>query len=283
VARPPQPGQSQSYGAANQNEILRQGGLQGQFGGPASGPTMVYMGKDYEKPDRSVKTTKQYQWQRGRTPQDAARSASLPIDVAVAEFWNFDPLQRQRWAELVQRKKGYRNLPSLSDQFYEWRSSQEMAALISSSRGVPTSAFDYMSEAAAWDEANRQRSGGRGGGYSGPVTVTDYQETVNLSNPTEARAFLDNALGQYLGRAPTPKEYKTFTTALNAAQEAAPQIDQSVTTTTPGTATQSRVSNVRREGGIDPGQYTTEWARSQEGVAETQAGTTLLRAFLEMF
>lgn len=278
MVNPRPPGQSNTYGnAASQQEILRMGGMQGQYGGPSTGDTYVYMGPDYErKPLKSDRLPKRPAKVSGPS------TAALPIDIAVGEFWNFDPQQRQRWGQISQGITGYKSPPSIERQFALWRSMTGYAAMASSSRGIPTSPWDIGAESAEFAAANRRPSGG-GGGYSGPVTVTDTQTTVNLSNPSEARAFLDNALGQYLGRAPTAKEYKTFTSALNAAQEESPEVIRSVTTTTPGRATQTRVSDVRREGGMEAGQYATEWARSQEGVAETQAGTTLLRAFLEMF
>lgn len=276
-----QPGQSQTYGnLANYNEIMQAGGMAGQVA-PTMGPTdnLVYMGKDYERPamasDRLPK--------RPFKPSGAS-TAMRPIEFAVNEFWNFDPDQKARWAQISQGITGYRSPPSMERQFALWRDMNTYAGMASSARGSLVSAFDIGAEAAESAAAQRQGGSGGGGRYTGPVTIRDKSETVDLSNPSQARAFLDSALGEYLGRAPSTKEYRMFTKALNAAQEAAPEIIESVSTTTPvSMAEQRRESETKRRGGIEPGQFATEYARSQEGVAETQAGTTLLNAFLEMF
>jgi len=273
------PGQSQTYGnAASANEILRAGGMQGQFGGALGmNDGFVYMGPDYKAPPlKSARLPK-----RQPKPPSPAEMGLMSPQQAEMTFWRFDPQQKQQWAELSRQYLGYRRPPAESTQFGLWRQMIGYAGQASSAWGQNVSPFEMMANAAS--RATPKQGTGGGGGYRGPVTTYDTTEQVNLSNPSEARAFLDQSLGGLLGRAPTPKEYRTFRNALNAAEEASPELIESVTKTTPGQATQRQESKVRREGGIAPGQFATEWSRSQEGVAETQAGTTLLNAFLEMF
>lgn len=125
-------------------------------------------------------------------------------------------------------------------------------------------------------------AGGRGGGYTGPTTQVGTYETINLTNPSQARQLLDDALGQVLGRRPTDVEYKNFTAALNAAQEEAPSITESVSTTTPQGKAKSTVKSKQRvRGGVSEAQLATEFARSQEMAAETAGGTVGFDAFLE--
>jgi hypothetical protein len=269
------PGVSTVYGAsnaANPNEIFNKGGFTPNAG---MNDTFVYMGEDYKAPRPASSDLRR----RAPKPPTPAEMGMMSVQQAQMEFDRFDPMQAKEWGELTRQYVGYKNVPSLERQRSMWNQMIGLAGAASSAWGRNVSPWEMLRSGVERSPA-RQQGQGR---YTGPVTVTDTSRVVNLSNPSEARSFLDGALANYLGRAPSPKEYQTFTKALNAAQEAEPEITRSVTTTTPGRATQTRTSDVRREGGIVPGQYATEWAKSQEGVAETQAGTTLLNAFLEMF
>lgn len=155
------------------------------------------------------------------------------------------------------------------------------------SRGIkvtPLEYWDYYRESGGPGLNAYGDKGGKGAGgrYMGPTTQVGTYETVNLSNPSEARALLDNALGQVLGRRPTDVEYKNFTAALNAAQEEAPSITESVSTTTPqGKAKSTVKSKQKTSGGVSETQLATEFARSQEMAAETIGGTLGFDAFLE--
>jgi hypothetical protein len=235
----------------------------------------VFLGEDYKAPRPASSTLRR----RAPKPPTPAEMGMMTVQQAQMEFDRFDPAQANEWGELTRQYVGYRTVPSLERQRALWNQMIGLAGAASSAWGQNVSPWDMLRSGVERSPA-RQQGQGR---YTGPVTVTDTSETINLTTPSGARSFLDGALGNYLGRAPSAKEYRMFTQALNAAEEAAPEMITSVTTTTPGQATQSRTTKARREGGIVPGQYATEWARSQEGVAETQAGTTLLNAFLEMF
>lgn len=157
---------------------------------------------------------------------------------------------------------------------------------VQQSRGLkvtPLEYADYMRQVLG-PEAYAAKAGGGGGGgrYMGPVTTESVTETINLSDPSTARQFLDSALGDVLGRLPTADEYETFRAALNAAQEAAPSVTESVTTTTPQGKARSKVrSKQRATGGISEAQMATEFARSQEMAAETLGGTAGFTAFLD--
>lgn len=109
-------------------------------------------------------------------------------------------------------------------------------------------------------------SGGGGSAY-GPFTNT----TVSLTNEFDARALVDNALRQYLGRDATAKERKGFWQQLNAAEKKHPSVDSGVTSKG-GT---SRVTS----GGVGAAGAQTmaeDFAMSRDDYAETQGSTTLL-------
>jgi len=144
--------------------------------------------------------------------------------------------------------------------------------------------------------------GGRGGGSSFGGTTTerststfiDDQESIDLTNPSTARMFLEDAIQDYLGRRPSDEEYTKFLNSLNAAQKAAPQRTTGTrTVVSEGTATRTRAGSTsesmqqstarqQTEGGVRPEQMAREFARSQEGAAETAVSTRGVNAFLDL-
>ena len=112
------------------------------------------------------------------------------------------------------------------------------------------------------------------GGFS-----AGYRDTqVNLTNPSQARGLVNNALSQYLGRTATDKEQQAFLAALQQQEKANPNV------TTGSRSYNSRGASTgtsaTQSGGIDPAQFAQEWAQSQEGSAEHMAATTYMDAFV---
>lgn len=208
---------------------------------------------------------------------------TVSVDAAAKAFDSLSPAAMREVKRAADAAYRYDvpaiNLPS----FYEMM--VKGAYQIQQSTGLkvtPLEYPEYMKQALGEDAFGVRAKAGAGGGYKGPVTTVSETESINLSDPSTARQFLDSALGQYLGRRPTDTEYQSFTKALNAAQEEAPSITESMTTTTPQGAGRSRVkSRQRTTGGMSEAQFATEYARSQEGAAETAAGTTGFDVFLE--
>lgn len=124
--------------------------------------------------------------------------------------------------------------------------------------------------------------GGAGGGYSGPVTSKSKQTSVDLTDPSNARALVDAAMTQYLGRRPTDKEYGSFLQQLNAMEEKNPSVTTQTSTTTAGTGSSSTVAKQKTTGGSNAQQYAVEYARGQEGAAEYTAATTVADAFISL-
>jgi hypothetical protein len=165
-----------------------------------------------------------------------------------------------------------------------WARSLNLAAY-ANRQGVRITPFDALDNLLQQSKQYTGSAGGgvRGGGRPmGPTTFVSEDTVVQLSNPSQARAFLDSALETYLGRRPQDDEYRTFLQAVNAAEEASPVVTRSRRRVTPGGEVQEDESFTRRRGGVDQGQIATEFARSREGYAETSVATTGISAFLEL-
>lgn len=278
------PGVSQSYGgtgfAANEAEIYQMGGLQGQFGMPMMGADgLVDMGEDYRQPDvtRTFITPEHLAGDRrtSETVIPGEPTNMFTIEQAELEYFRLDEQQRQRFEDAVTKTFGYTPAPVVMQS--QWNNAVKFVAGYQKATGEGLSPFAYQEGLAA-----RAEGSGRGGGaYTGPVTTVQKSKDINLTNPTQARAFLDSALGEYLGRLPNEEEYENFRKALNAQERMSPVITESESTVTPqGQARREVEAESTRRGGVTPGQFATEFARSQEGAAETAVAGPLLNAFM---
>lgn len=270
-----QPGVSQSYGgtgyAANEYEIYNKGGLEGALGmRPTGADGLVWLGAEFDQPAETIRVPR-------REPiQKPAQQALVPIDQLNTVYFGFDEQQKQQWSNLSERIIGYAATPER--ELALWNSMGQYSAAYQKATGEGITIWSLAEDQAARAEANRS---GQGGAYKGPVTTVSKMKDVDLTNPSGARAFLDRSLGDYLGRLPTDEEYQNFTRALNMAERAAPTITESETTVTPqGDARRTQIGESERRGGFTPQQFATEFARSQEGAAETAVGGPLLNAFL---
>lgn len=278
------PGVSQSYGgtgfAANEAEIYQMGDLGGQLGfAPIGNDGLVYMGSDYDEPARRrTFVTPEHLAGDRRTSETVIpgrETGNFTLEQAELEYYRLDDAQKARWTAATTGAVGYEPSPTYKQSL--WRDAITFVANYQKATGEKLDPFTYMEGLAA--EGGGRRGGG--GAYMGPVTTKSRSKDVNLTNPSEARAFLDNALGEYLGRRPTTDEYENFTKALNIQQRGAPVITTSETTVTPqGDALRVQEGESTRKGGFTPGQFAKEFARGQEGAAETAVGGPLLNAFL---
>lgn len=268
------PGMTADY-ANNALEFLGQAGYAGQFAGINTGNTgLVWLGDEFSM--RNITTGEP----PGRTYSvNGIDPATLVTqDQAYTAFWRLQPEQRQEWDNLVTIFD--QKAPDEARSNAVWRTVVGYAGeTYSADPNRPMSVMDIMRQQAVNAQNDPRRK--KAGAYTGPVTTVARSRDIDLSNPTEARAFLDSSLGQYLGRRPTEEEYRNFTRALNIQERGAPTITESTTTVTPqGKAMRTQVSQSERRGGFTPQQFATEFARSQEGAAETAVGGPLLNAFL---
>ena len=269
MTTPVGPGTSQSLNSY-EAQLLRQGmGTTGALGVPTEADKYVYLGKDYEQnvgvPQSLLK------------PGAFSSSGMVPVDQANNLVWQFTDKQKKQFDDIIE--KGYGRRPnSFEERKSWWERMVGYTGAYSSSTGQNKSVFEV---ADIWANQSKPVQTGGGGMGGGPSTTIYRDENVNLTNPSTARSVLDNALGGYLGRMPSQKEYKSFLNALTMAEEAAPSMSERVVRSSGGT-NQTVTSKGKTSGGVSAQQFATEYAKSDEDYAETRLSTTGLQAFLGM-
>lgn len=168
-----------------------------------------------------------------------------------------------------------------------YRRGLEASAYAYANMGKRVTAIDATAQLLMDDAANGlspdgKSTGGRGGGYSGPVTTVQETRSVNLTDPMSARKLVDDALESYLGRRATAKEQEAFLNTLNKRERLSPSVTRQVATSTPqGPGMTTVQSEVLSEGGFNPSVFAEEFARGQQGAGEYQAATTYLDTFID--
>lgn len=264
TVQPMGPNQTQAYNSLEAQLLAQRVGVTGAYGFPAVDDTMIFLGEDYVTPGR-------------RQPKKGivgGNNGMLTVDEANAEWVRLDPQQAKRFDDAIEKYTGKRQ--DGASGLYWWEQMVKQSGALSSALGRPVSVFETAEMLAERSPATPSGGGG------GPTTTFYRDEQVNLTNPMTARSILDNTLGNYLGRMPTQKEYKTFLQALNMGEEASPIVSERTTRTSGGTSTQSVSTTGRTEGGFDQRQFATEYAKSRPEYAETQLSTTGLQAFLDL-
>lgn len=238
------PGVGQTYGgAASMAEIQQFTGTNGQFGPPIGNDGLVYLGPSYRKPARTpgmgeyVGSTVGY--------QDIS-SAMVSVDAAKARWWSMDEEEREDWFDVSSQLNGYDVRKNPKTAWYDWNTMVDQAGAYQKATGEPMTPREMAMTIAQWTKPK-----GEGGGSGGVSTV------VNLTNPDDARVFVDNALKTYLGRAATEEESETFLSTLNKVERKNPIVS------TPSS----------RSGGTNPQLVAQEFARSREDAAEFLAST----------
>ena len=200
----------------------------------------------------------------------------MSTELASAEFWKFTPEQDQQLSALIKADTG-RAPTSIEAKKLYWENLVKLTSAYTAATG------DKMES--PWDMGARavaQSSGGRGGAGGGGPSVTNFEnENVNLSNPTTARRVMDDAIGQYLGRAPEAEEYNEFLKTLNGFEQDSPSMQKGVTRNSGGSSSTTKTEGVS-SGGVDRSQVAKEFAMRDDQYQETTMETTGIQTFLDM-
>lgn len=203
-------------------------------------------------------------------PEDVAPSMS----EVLQEFYLWDENRRRKWGQHLvalglispEDVNNYRKLEEA------WATIvQDAANLYADGRGhklTPWQAARFI----AGDEEDQERRR-KSFADEAPFTGVKSQvsSSVDLTDPTTAKAVINDVLSQMLGRAANAEELSQFTATLNAAERANP-----TTTTTTGTydagdlVSSSSVSS----GGLDRGQVIQDRAMNLPDYGAFQASTT---------
>jgi hypothetical protein len=235
---------------------------------PPNRPTPFSTGFNLNKQDRTnqVYVGPIY---TGGTPTGAQQW--VDIDALKGQWTMLSPRATEKFMSDAQKYSGYGDTPvPMNTLSSVWSAFVDLSYQIQKSTGelvTPLEAYDWWANKTGRTAQERATAGGGGGGVSTSVQV-------NLTDPSSARGLVENALSQYLGRRPDADEYRAFSTALRRAEMRNPTRSTSVR----GGGTTQTVT----QGGLDRQQFTREFARAQEGTAETAAATTLLDSFLQV-
>lgn len=114
---------------------------------------------------------------------------------------------------------------------------------------------------------------GGSGGSGGAFSSHSVNRQVNITDPSSARKFVDDALGQYLGRSATAGESAAFLKALNGLELDNPTVTESSTSGYSSGGSSSSTSSTATTGGLDRVQVAEDFAKSREGFAERAQAT----------
>ena len=198
----------------------------------------------------------------------------VDLDVLKGQWQFMSPRATQQFMDNARRYKGWgedsmvpmESLNSVWNEFVDlsYQIQQQTGELV-----TPLEAYDWWAKKTGRMDEERGGGAGRGAGGGG-VSVT---EQVNFTDPGSARDFLERSLADYLGRRPDDDEFNAFATALRKAERKNPS--RTVAVSGGGRTRVTTQQPLNRE------QFTQEYVRAQEGVAETAAATTLLDTFLQ--
>lgn len=158
----------------------------------------------------------------GYTPPKESRVADLPdAEMMVYEWYGTDAYDK--WGDFLAEhgiieKDESRDFDTLN----KWWVTAANQSSLFYSIGRNFTPWDVI-EGFGKDSGGRRGSGGGGGG--GPRTVTST--SVDLTDPDTARAIVNSALSDRLGRAANDEEVSTFLNVLNSAERANPTVTTS--------------------------------------------------------
>jgi hypothetical protein len=243
------PGTQQTGGLTQSqvNKFYQGGGIQGSLGTPVIGADgFVTMGDAFS-------TYTGYsggQATSSRTPYN--------IDTAQNFYYSMSDTFKSEWLTELERQLGWdvAKRPQTGQEY--WSSYVTRTAAYNKATNSAISPMELI----RMENDQLARLGklpsGKGGG-SGSSTV------VNLTNPSDARLVVNNALQQYLGRDATEEESEAFLNTLNQVERKNP----------------IRTTKSSRSGGVNPNEVAKEVAMADKNYAETAVNSTYMGWLLD--
>jgi len=202
----------------------------------------------------------QVYWGTEAFPSGGTQDQTMSLSDAAYTYALLTPQENLQLNSMMDRHFGV-NRWQQSYVKNAWREAANISAT-ALKNGSRVTIFDAFDSLASMDAGHTKAAGGSGGGAAGPT------QSVNLTDPGQAKTLLNNSLSTYLGRKASQAEYDKFVFSLTQQEMANPN--------------KSTVSGNTRitSGGFDPATFADEYAAGQQGSAEYQAATTYLDAFL---
>lgn len=179
--------------------------------------------------------TLRYQQERGYRPNDVFRDALVQrkrkvdrketdVNDARLEWYRWTDEERRAWAQYLV-SIGAIDPEEASDMGLVqklWESAVDEAANYRAAGKENVTPWDAVRVAADFGGG----PGSKKGGFTG--SKTQRSQSVDLTDPTTARAMVNDVLSRRLGREATDDEVRAFTETLNAAERANPTITETI-------------------------------------------------------
>lgn len=197
------------------------------------------------------------------------------LQQAMGAWYAFDDAERSK----IMKKMWFLGLlkdPSDFDGAYRvWGAAVDHASRFAAQGKEmdPRDVLDIMGNATQ-AEKDRQKARGYAGG-----TFTQKSTSIDLTDPTTAKAFITAAFQQSMGRDPQDAEIRSMMTALSAQEKANPKV---TTTTTKYDDNGAPInSNSTSSGGLNAEAYVSAQASADPEAGAHQAASQLFPALMQ--
>lgn len=193
----------------------------------------------------------------------------LDPDSAAVAIYGWDEKEQRAFAKRAWYVGLLDSPQDLAGAFGVWQQAVKQAGNFSMA-GKPMDPRDVMELLAAGDPSAHKRLSQRGPDGE-PRTFTQKSRSIDLTDPTTARALIQQAGLTAVGRELSDAEVRTLTRALNDKQRANPNL----TTQTTKQDADGKVTSQTSEssGGIDPQAFLSAHFDADPEAAENQAAT----------
>ncbi|NTW41310.1 MAG: hypothetical protein HGA44_15790 [Cellulomonadaceae bacterium] len=207
----------------------------------------------------------------GRGGSTRKETQKKSLSEALSEFYSWTDEERFKWGDYL-----------VSLGLLDAESAHDFTTLKEAWTESVQEAANYYTlgkrKVTPWETAKILASESKAAKAKGPHSEVTTGTSVDLTNPTEAKALVNDALARALGRAATREELDTFRGVLNAAEKANPvTTTQTTNYDAEGDATSGSSTST---GGVDRNQVLLDQAMKKPEYGAYQAATTYMSALL---